>query len=209
MKKALAAIAAVFLMLSFANAEFMEEIIFVPGAEQTLVTSGAFAVDFTGVYRESEGWRGKRLEFPVIMINYSDRAEFGLIIDQIIINGWDTPITVKMFPCVSKRGKMMETIYFNYESAGIKRIDEIESVIFRAHMYDQDLYDYKLNPTSITFNWIRKSVYWVQGEETFHTHADCAEIKSPPLSGTITQAFDAGNTEYCYECRDTDGIKVY
>ena len=131
LKKPFVVLISIFLLISIGCAaeEEYEEIIFTTGEQQTLATMGAFSVELLGVFTDNHVLNGKALKFPIGIYNYSSECEFGLIIDKIIVNGWDTQIRVPMFQRISTKGKKQETLTVYYTDAGINNMEEIESII--------------------------------------------------------------------------------
>ena len=111
------------------------------------------SVELLGVFTDNHVLNGKALKFPIGIYNYSSECEFGLIIDKIIVNGWDTQIRVPMFQRISTKGKKQETLTVYYTDAGINNMEEIESIIFKVHAYDQDYEKYEMEPAKLIINW--------------------------------------------------------
>lgn len=154
MKRILAVLFLICLLIPYASSEIVEEVEFIPGEAQPLMGAGVFDVQLTGEYADKEVFGGRCLELPIIIYNYSNDTDFGMIINKIIVNGWDISVKVPMYQLVSAKGKRMDTLMVYYTEAGIQAKEEIESIVFRVSLYDKNHRDYgAFDPVNLTFNW--------------------------------------------------------
>ena len=189
--------------------EIMDEITFVPGISQSMIGYGVLDVHVTGEYAIQETLNGKRIELPIIIYNYSPSAEFGLIVDSIIINGWDTKVDIPMHKRVSAKGKLSDNIHFYLSGAGIENISEIDSIILKCSMYNEDFDTVEMFPVKIHFYWLDGNVFWENDKDVFHTHYDCTEKEAFFLiSGPVETAFEQGHSMFCETCRKQDGFDL-
>lgn len=130
-----------------------ETVIFSPGKEQFLVIIPSFFIKLTGEYKDEEIYNGRQLVLSVILENPSEYTEVGLILDKIIVNGWETTVSVPLYATLGKKGKKREILRIRYTEAGIKSISEIESVTIKAHVYGEHYTEIDNMEAVMKFNW--------------------------------------------------------
>lgn len=157
MKKLLAVVLILALLVPGVMAEkaddYLYTVDFEPGKKTQICWIANYSVYITGEYEDVDLLRERKLDLNVELHNDSD-LNFYLCIDSIEVNGWSTSVKVPLFQKLMAGSKKMDKISVYYTEAGIKQMDQIESILIKAHVFDDTYrYEFEMLSDAILFHW--------------------------------------------------------